>query len=84
MTDHPGFNDKAYKERRNQIMQLALKYNLFDAEIPRVKYNDTETEVWTYCYKRLKKLYEKYAVNTFNETLEDMEKYCGFKETNIP
>jgi len=84
MTDHPGFNDKAYKERRNQIMQLALSYNIFDTEIPRVKYNDTEVGVWAHCYKKLKKLYEQYAVKTFNETIEDMEKECGFEETNIP
>jgi len=38
MTDHPGFNDPEYKKRRDEIMQIALNYNMYDTEIPRVKY----------------------------------------------
>jgi phenylalanine-4-hydroxylase len=84
MTDHPGFHDEVYKERRNYITQLALDYHLYDKEIPRVDYTKEEKDVWTYCFTRLKKLFVEGACTPFNESLELMEKNCGFSETNIP
>lgn len=58
MTDHPGFNDPEYKKRRNFITNVALKYNMFDKEIPRIEYTKEELSVWKYCYPKLKELYK--------------------------
>ena len=38
MTDHPGFNDKEYKGRRDYISKLALNADIFDKHIPIVDY----------------------------------------------
>lgn len=75
MTDHPGFNDKEYKERRNFITNVALEYNMEDPEIPRIKYNEDELSVWKYCYPKLKKLYVDGACKEHNEAIEQFEKY---------
>eukprot|EP00344_Euplotes_crassus_P003590 CAMPEP_0197004534 /NCGR_PEP_ID=MMETSP1380-20130617/23241_1 /TAXON_ID=5936 /ORGANISM="Euplotes crassus, Strain CT5" /LENGTH=341 /DNA_ID=CAMNT_0042423359 /DNA_START=123 /DNA_END=1145 /DNA_ORIENTATION=- len=82
--DHPGFRDEEYKKRRNFITELALKYQMYDKEVPRVEYTDTEVGVWQHCYPKLKKHYVGRAVKEFNESLAQMEKYCGFAEDNIP
>ena len=84
MTDHPGFNDKKYKARRNEIMQHALDYHLYDEKIPIIDYTKTEQAVWTKVYKRLMKLYENGACTPHLEAMDQMEKHCGFSETNIP
>ena len=84
MTDHPGFNDQEYKKRRDYITQIALDYNMYDKEVPRVKYTDEELSVWKYCYPKLKKHYKTRAVKEFNENLAEFEEHCGYAEDNIP
>ena len=61
MSDHPGFNDKGYKKRRKYISSVAMNYNIFDTEIPRIDYIDSEKEVWKSWYLKFKKYYEKGA-----------------------
>ena len=84
MTDHPGFNDKEYKQRRNYISSVAMGYKLDDKEIPRIEYTETELGVWKYIYPKLKKFYEHGAWKEHNESLEQFEKHCGYAENNIP
>ena len=63
MTDHPGFNDKEYKNRRNYISSVAMNYNIYDKEIPRIEYTDAERKVWKNWFSKLKKYYEHGACN---------------------
>ena len=37
-TDHPGFNDREYRQRRDLITTTALAYKVNDSEIPKVMY----------------------------------------------
>jgi hypothetical protein len=41
-TDHPGFNDKEYRGRRDIITKAALAYKVDDASIPTINYSQTE------------------------------------------
>jgi phenylalanine-4-hydroxylase len=84
MTDHPGFNDTVYKERRNQITQVAMKYMMNDSEIPRVEYTPQELDVWSHVYPKLKKLYVGGACAEYNDALDKFEKNCGYAIDNIP
>lgn len=69
-TDHPGFNDKEYRKRRAMITKAALDYKLDDKTIPIIEYNETEKEVWKYCYPRLLNLYKTNACEEFNWTID--------------
>ena len=84
MTDHPGFNDQEYKDRRNYITQVAHDYSMLDKEVPRIEYTDTENGVWKHCYEKLKAHYKKNAVKEYNESLADLEKHNIYCEEKIP
>ena len=44
--DHPGFNDPAYRERRNEIATAATLAGRPGEPIPHIDYTDAENEIW--------------------------------------
>ena len=58
--DHPGFRDREYRARRNQIAQLAVNYTPGD-EIPDAPYTREEHEVWRTIWTALQPAHQKYA-----------------------
>lgn len=83
-TDHPGFNDVNYRQRRKMISELALNYNLRDREIPRVEYTENEKGVWKLCYPQLLDLFKTNACEEFNWTISEFQKHVGFRADEIP
>ena len=83
-SDHPGFKDEVYKKRRHEISEIAKDYKTTDPEIPRVTYTQQELETWKVIYNTLTPLHRKHACEEFNESFIDMEKHCGYGESNIP
>lgn len=81
--DHPGFHDKAYKKRRESIVQIAQQYT-HGTEIPRISYTDEETQTWGAVYDRLGACHKQWACKEFMEVVPQMEKYCGYANNNIP
>ncbi len=64
--DHPGFRDKAYRQRRNHIAQLALQFE-GNSEIPVVQYTGEETQVWTTVWQRLRPVHRRFACAAYLE-----------------
>ncbi|UXI23293.1 hypothetical protein NH340_JMT09236 [Sarcoptes scabiei] len=81
--DHPGFKDSVYRERRKFFTDCAMNYR-HGQPIPRIDYTEEETKTWGIIYKELRKLYTKHACKEFNDNLELLEKYCGYRPDNIP
>lgn len=52
--------------------------------IPRVEYTEEEKKTWGTVYKNLKSLYKTHACYEHNHIFPLLEKYCGFREDNIP
>jgi phenylalanine-4-hydroxylase len=63
-TDHPGFSDHHYVERRNRIADLSAQLDL-GARPPMVDYTPTENEVWSTVHSALTSLHEEYAVDEY-------------------
>jgi len=84
-SDHPSFRDPEYRKRREQITDLAFKYNINDTHIPTVDYNEDELGVWRYCYPKLKSLLKKNACEETNSIMAEMEANVeGFSDKTIP
>eukprot|EP01084_Bolivina_argentea_P006499 12333_1 len=81
--DHPGFHDKEYKKRRAKVTEAAKNYRFGDEPMI-VDYSQEEIECWSIIWKRLKPLLYSHGCAQYIEAFEELQKYCGYKEDNIP
>lgn len=81
--DHPGFKDPVYRARRKQFADIAYNYR-HGQPIPRVEYTEEERKTWGTVFRTLKDLYKTHACYEHNHIFPLLEKYCGFREDNIP
>lgn len=82
-SDHPGFNDPAYRERRAHIDSLA-RTHVHGAQIPVVEYLPSELETWGEVYRQLGAMHESFACAEYRRILNEMESESGYAENNIP
>ena len=69
--DHPGFRDLAYRQRRNQIAQIALKYQPGDP-IPEAPYTDEEDQVWSTIWQALQPAHRQHACLEYLDCLQKL------------
>jgi phenylalanine-4-hydroxylase len=77
--DHPGFRDLAYRQRRNQIAQIALNYQPGDP-IPEAPYTDEEDQVWSAIWRALQPAHRQHACAEYLECLQKL----NFAPERIP
>ncbi|KAL0491440.1 phenylalanine-4-hydroxylase [Acrasis kona] len=82
-SDHPGFNDQEYRNRRKQIAQIGLNYKHGD-KIERVKYTKEETMAWGVIFNKLTSMYSKHACKEVNYVMPMLKNNCGYSENHIP
>ncbi|CAH7322212.1 Pah [Phodopus roborovskii] len=78
-----GFKDPVYRARRKQFADIAYNYR-HGQPIPRVEYTEEEKKTWGTVFRTLKALYQTHACYEHNHIFPLLEKYCGFREDNIP
>ena len=76
--DHPGFKDASYRAQRDQIARLAseyLKKREYNQklELPVIKYEKSQHELWNHLYTTILSRYEKYAVTNVYEGLLNLK-----------
>jgi phenylalanine-4-hydroxylase len=62
--EHPGFNDPAYRERRNEIATAATLWSPGEP-IPRIAYTEVENEIWRTVSRELRTKHAKYACREY-------------------
>lgn len=86
--DHPGFNDAAYRQRRQDICTAAMAYKAGTGRVPRpiepVQYHEDETAAWGAVYTRLMKLYPAYACREANYNMRLLQAHAGYSADRIP
>ncbi|MDQ1612501.1 MAG: phenylalanine-4-hydroxylase [Pyrinomonadaceae bacterium] len=58
--DHPGFRDRAYRARRNEIAEIALRYEP-GAPVPDAPYTEEEHQLWRTVRDALRPQHESHA-----------------------
>jgi phenylalanine-4-hydroxylase len=77
--DHPGFNDPAYRERRNAIAAAAMAWQP-GQPIPRVAYTEAEHEIWRLVSHDLHAKHLTYACSEYLDGKEQL----ALPEDRIP
>src|SRR5882724_1340592 len=77
--DHPGFNDPAYRGRRNAIAAASMDWHTGDA-IPHIAYSDAENEVWRTVCRELPAKHATYAAREYCEAVATL----GLPTDRIP
>lgn len=77
--DHPGFRDRDYRARRNQIAQLAMDYRPGDP-IPEAPYTAEEHQVWQTIWRALRPAHQQNACAEYLEALTRL----NFSDDRIP
>src|SRR3954462_1978110 len=64
--EHPGFNDPAYRKRRNEIATAATLWSP-GQPLPRIEYTDVENEIWRTVSRELRDKHRTYACREYLE-----------------
>jgi len=64
--DHPGFNDPAYRARRNEIAAAAMAWQP-GTPAPTIDYDERENAIWRRVSAELADKHERYAVREYRE-----------------
>jgi phenylalanine-4-hydroxylase len=77
--DPPGANDRAYRERRNEMAAAARAWRP-GQPAPRIEYTEAEQHVWRTVCRELLPRYERYAIAEFREGVERL----GVPRDHVP
>ncbi|XP_028669877.1 tyrosine hydroxylase 2 [Erpetoichthys calabaricus] len=80
---HPGYTDAEYKKRRSVITELAFTFKHGDL-LPKIEYSCEEVATWREVYRKLTDIYPTHACKQYLDTFRQLERYCSYREDNIP
>lgn len=63
---------------------ITISFSFSPDKIPKIEYTEEETRTWGVIFKELTKLYALHACKVFNDNLQLLIRYAGYRENNIP
>ena len=83
-SDHIGFHDPIYRQRRTQIIEQCNAYDDKIRNYPIIDYLPTEIETWRLVFTRLDELYPSIATQSYLDGLDLLKKNKIFVYDQIP
>ncbi|CAM1331105.1 TH (predicted) [Pycnogonum litorale] len=81
--EHPGFTDKVYRSRRQDIAKIAFDFKHGD-RIPRVSYRPEEIQTWGTVFRELVRLFDTHACRQHIQVFRILCDECDYRPDNIP
>lgn len=81
--NHPGFADKAYRERRKEIAEIAFGYKYGDP-IPCTSYTESENSTWQRVFNTVLELMPKHACKEYKDAFGKLQVADIFVPHRIP
>ena len=81
--DHPGFHDKKYRARRQELADISMSYRQ-GQPIPYINYTTNEKQTWSIIYNKLTPLLNKHACKEYLTLYPLLQQNCGYSADNIP
>jgi len=82
-SDHPGFNDDVYRQRRQMLTESA-KNHKWDKPIETIDYSPEEIATWGAVWDKMEDLWDKYACKEYKQSMELMKDHCHYGRDRIP
>ncbi|XP_076007158.1 tryptophan 5-hydroxylase 1-like [Genypterus blacodes] len=82
-SDHPGFTDDSYHERRKYFNDLAISYK-HGNPIPRVDFTEEEVRTWGVVFREVSKVHPTHACKEFLNSFSLLIKYCNYRDDTMP
>jgi phenylalanine-4-hydroxylase len=82
-SDHPGFNDPVYRQRRSEIAKTSENY-IIGQPHPIIEYTEEEKKLWNKIWDLLAPLHKQYACEEFNENKKIFMNEMNFRGKEIP
>jgi phenylalanine-4-hydroxylase len=83
-SDHIGFHDEHYKNRRKEIVDKTRNFDPIIRNFEHIDYLESENQTWNKVFTVLKELYPKVACIEYNNNFQKLVDEQLFSETNIP
>uniref|UniRef100_A0A0R3RJN0 BH4_AAA_HYDROXYL_2 domain-containing protein n=1 Tax=Elaeophora elaphi TaxID=1147741 RepID=A0A0R3RJN0_9BILA len=80
---HPGHNDNAYIQRREQLNAIAKAYKYGD-KLPDIEYSPEEHKTWENVFSKLKSLHPSHTCFEYQQNFRKMELEGLLEPTRIP
>ena len=83
-SNHIGFHDPVYRQRRNEIIQLSKTYQEDKRNYPIIDYLPSEIETWKTVFIKMESLYPLTVVPSYLTSFELLKKHQIFTSDKIP
>ncbi|VDM92031.1 unnamed protein product [Litomosoides sigmodontis] len=80
---HPGYNDQAYIQRREQLNAIAKAYK-YGEQLPDIEYRPAEHRTWEVVFNKLKSLQPSHTCMEYQRNFRQMELEGLLEATRIP
>lgn len=84
-SDHPGFNDVVYKNRRTEIESKSSLFRFgIENKVEYLNYNEEEQRLWTYMFNLLEPLIFSHASEEFIECFKELKSLGLLVPNQVP